>query len=231
MRSPVLFEPGQVIVHRDLYRGRVWYARAETVGEDAVDRTLLYWPPGAEVRAPVGMDSGSPLRIPDSPWVLALRPWHSFHVLCHWQPGDHHSVWMFWQADTWRFDGWYENLQSPFVRTSLGFDATDDILDIEVEPDGSWAWKDEDELEAAVHAAIFTPSIAAAIRREGERSIQRVRDSVEPYTTPWVDWRPDERWPLPELPDGWESLPSKLVGNSKVAPSKARGPGHSGPPT
>lgn len=28
------FEPGTVIVHRDLQRGRVWYARAEIVVED-----------------------------------------------------------------------------------------------------------------------------------------------------------------------------------------------------
>lgn len=95
-------------------------------------------------------------------------------------------MWLFWEADTWRFDGWYVNLQSPFVRTSLGFDATDDILDIEIEIDRSWAWKDEDELEEAVLAR-------------------------EPYTKPWVDWRPDERWSIPALPNGWQSLPPSLL--------------------
>jgi protein associated with RNAse G/E len=117
---------------------------------------------------------------------------------------------LFWEADTWRFDGWYVNLQSPFVRTSLGFDATDDILDIEVEPDGSWAWKDEDELEQAVRAKALTPSRAAAIRREGERVIKKLEDSDGSFPTSFVDWRPDARWPIPELPDGWNSLPGGI---------------------
>ena len=219
--TPVHFEPGRIVVHRDLHQGRVWYARAEIVAEDTDDRTLLYWPPGTEVRAPVRTDGDAPLRIPDSPWMLELRPWHSFHVLCHWQRGDHHSVWLFWEADTWRFDGWYVNLQSPFVRTSLGFDATDDILDIEVEPDGSWTWKDEDELEEAVRANLLTPSLADGIRREGERAIGRVRRSSEPYTKPWIDWRPDGLWPVPELPNGWKSLPPNPRGGERRGEGRA----------
>jgi hypothetical protein len=133
------FEPGRVIVHRDLYQGRIWYARAEVVAEDGEDRTLLYWAPGAEVRVPRSVEGNALVRIPTAPWVLEPRPWHSFDVLCHWRPGDHDSVWLFWEADTWGFVGWYVNLQSPLVRTPLGFDATDDILDIEIEPDGTWA--------------------------------------------------------------------------------------------
>jgi hypothetical protein len=201
------FQPGEVIVHRDLFQGRVWYARAEIVVEDGDDRVLLYWPPRAEVRAPVRAEGGSPLRIPDSPWILEPRAWHSFHILCHWQPGDHHSVWLFWDADTWHFDGWYVNLQTPFMRTRLGFDATDHILDIEVEPDGSWSWKDEDELEAAVQANLFTTSLATDIRSEGERAIERIQHLADPYPAPWIDWRPETSWPIPELPAGWESLP------------------------
>jgi hypothetical protein len=204
------FEPGRVVVHRDLYQGRIWYARAEVVVEDSADRTLLYWPPGADVRTPTRADDGALLRIPDSPWTLEPRPWHSFHVLCHWLRGDHHSVWLFWEADTWRFDGWYVNLQSPFVRTSLGFDATDDILDIEVEPDGAWAWKDEDELEEAVRAKLLTPPRAAAIRREGERVIKKLGDLKGSFPTSFVDWRPDTGWPIPELQDGWSSLPGAI---------------------
>lgn len=207
MAEAVPFEPGEVIVHRDVYRGRIWYARAEVVAEDANDRVLLYWPPGAEVRAPVGPE-GDGLRIPSVPWVLELRPWHSFHVLCHWFPGDHHSVWLYWEADTWRFKGWYVNLQSPFLRTPLGLDATDDILDVEIEPSGAWAWKDSDELNEAVRAGIITPSAAEKIRREGWRAVQRIEQAREPFIPSLIDWRPDDRWPVPKLPRGWESLPT-----------------------
>lgn len=99
------------------------------------------------------------------------------------------------------------NLQSPFVRTPLGFDATDDILVIEIEPNRTWTWKDDDELDEAVQADVLTASEASAIRREGWRVVRRMSGGQEPFTSSWVEWRPDERWPIPALPRGWESLP------------------------
>ena len=43
------------------------------------------------------------------------------------------------------FTGWYVNFELPFVRTPLGFDTRDLALDLVVAPDGTWAWKDEEE--------------------------------------------------------------------------------------
>ena len=199
------FEPGRAIVHRDLQHGRIWYARAEIVVEDREERLLTYWPPGAEVRVPAASDGGAQVRLPTSPWILRPNRWHSFGVLCHWRPGDHHSVWLFWDP-AWRFDRWYVNLQAPFVRTPLGFDATDDVLDIEIRPNREWRWKDDHELEAAVKAALLTAEEAAAIRSEGGRAIERMKQMSEPFTTAWTAWRPDERWSVPELPKGWDAV-------------------------
>jgi uncharacterized protein len=28
-----------------------------------------------------------------------------------------------------------------------------------------------------------------------------------PFDRDWQDWRPDPRWPVPELPDGWDVDP------------------------
>ncbi len=97
------------------------------------------------------------------------------------------------------------NLQSPFTRTALGFDATDDILDIDIEPDHSWSWKDEGELARMVDAQLFT-SRAAEIRAEGMRAIGRAARGQEPFTQEWVQWRPEPSWPIPELPAGWDLL-------------------------
>jgi hypothetical protein len=83
-----LFRRGEVVVHRDLFGGRIWYARAEIVVEDTVNGPLLtYWGPGAEVRAPVDAVHGRPLRLPIADWVLEPRPWHSTHVLSRWCVG------------------------------------------------------------------------------------------------------------------------------------------------
>jgi hypothetical protein len=199
------FEPGAVVVHRDLQRGRIWYARAEIVVEDREERLLTYWPPGAEVRLPTASDGGAQVRLPTSPWILRPSRWHSFGVLCHWRPGDHHSVWLFWDR-AWRFDRWYVNLQAPFVRTPLGFDATDDVLDIEIRPNREWTWKDDDELEEAIKAALLTAGEADVIRSEGRRAIERMNRRSEPFTTDWTAWRPDEAWSVPVLPKGWDAV-------------------------
>lgn len=78
------------------------------------------------------------------------------------------------------------NLQAPFVRTPLGFDATDDVLDIEIRPNREWRWKDDDELEDAVKAALLTAEEAAAIRSESGRVIERMKRRNEPFTKDWT---------------------------------------------
>ena len=205
MTTTERFDPGDVIVHRDVQQGRIWYARDEIVVQDRPEGTLTYWGPGAEVRVPAS-DGGAQARVPIAPWVLQHRAWHTFSVLCHWRPGDHHSIWLFWEPHTWRFDRWYVNLQAPFVRTALGFDATDDVLDIEIRPNGEWRWKDEDELEEAVRAGILSTKAAEAIRSEGRGAVERMKAGEEPFTEKWIHWRPDDRWSVPKLPAGWQSL-------------------------
>jgi hypothetical protein len=61
-----------------------------------------------------------------------------------------------------------------------------------VDPDGSWRWKDEDELADAVYAGRVDE---AAVRTEAERVL-----AERPWPTGWEDFRPDPTWPIPELP-------------------------------
>lgn len=183
----------------------------EIVVEDSVNGPLsTYWGPGAEVRAPVDTVDGRPLRVPITDWVLEPRTWHSTHVLSRWSPGDAYSIWLFWQTESWRFAGWYINMQSPFIRTQIGFDAADNILDVWVEPDGTSWWKDEDELKEAVRAGAFKGEAAGAIRREARRAVAAIRGR-EPFTEAWTRWRPDGAWSVPALKPDWESVsPSSL---------------------
>ncbi len=41
-----------------------------------------------------------------------------------------YSVIRTWCESDLRFNGWYVNLESPWVRTTVGFDSRDDILDV-----------------------------------------------------------------------------------------------------
>lgn len=136
-------------------------------------------------------------------WSVADRSWHGTHRLCLTALDVAHSLDLFWAEDTWDFVGWYVNLQAPLRRTRLGFDTRDHALDLVIAPDGSWRWKDEDHLEAAVRLGLFTREEGREIRREGER-VAALLPTLLP--TGWERWRPDAAWtPLP-LPAGWDDL-------------------------
>ncbi len=82
-----------------------------------------------------------------------------------------HTVEVWWDAE-WSFLGWYVNLQAPLVVQRNRFDTTDWALDIVVEPDGTWHWKDEDEFAEAIELGVFADLAAAdAVRAEGERVV------------------------------------------------------------
>jgi hypothetical protein len=70
-----------------------------------------------------------------------------------------------------------------------------------VGPDGTWSWKDEDELEEAVVAGWLTRGEAEAARAEGERVL-----AEWPFPTDWEGRRPDPAWGAPTLPKGWSSV-------------------------
>jgi hypothetical protein len=126
--------------------------------------------------------------------------WDRSHVLRFMREGDTHTVELFWDTE-WTFLGWYVNLQAPLVIRDDKFDTTDLALDIWVEPDGSWRWKDEDEFAYAQELGVFDAKRAAAVRSEGERVVAQ-----QPWPTGWENWRPPDDWhPLP-LPADWDQI-------------------------
>jgi Protein of unknown function (DUF402) len=91
------------------------------------------------------------------------------------------------------------NLEGPLARSPVGFDLDDLFLDLLIEPDGSYRWLDEDELDAALAAGLISTREAGEARAEGERVL-----SAWPFPTGWEDFRPDPRWKPPRLPAGWD---------------------------
>ena len=128
------------------------------------------------------------------------HPWRNTHVVELIRPRDAHALLLFWD-ENWRFRGWYVNLQAPLRWTALGYDTTDWALDVWIEPDGTWAWKDEADFAEAQRLGVFGPGDADAVRAEGERVI-----AARPWPTGWEAWRPDPAWPLPDLPPGWREV-------------------------
>jgi hypothetical protein len=144
--------------------------------------------------------------MPATDWALADATWTRARMLHLTNPGAAHAIHLWWLPPDWRFGGWYVNLQEPIRRTSLGFDYMDRMLDIVIEPDLSWRWKDEDELEAAVNDGLVTRAWADDVRREGERVIRRLEARRAPFSDGWEHWRPNPEWPIPELREGWDDV-------------------------
>jgi hypothetical protein len=91
------------------------------------------------------------------------------------------------------------NLQSPLVVNGAFLDTTDWARDVTVDPDGTWAWKDEHEFAEAIELGIFDEASAAVVRAEGERAI-----AARPWPSGWESWRPPAEWAEPlALPEDW----------------------------
>jgi hypothetical protein len=198
-----VFRPGETALLRSVFRGRVRWAFPHTVVEDSDDRVVLFIRPGVEGRWVPRTADGHDIRSWGSSVETSPHAWTSNRVLQITRLGARHSLALFWDEATDEFVGWYVNLQKPLERSPIGFDTLDQALDVWIDPDGSWRWKDEDDLAACVALGLFSPDEAIEIRAEGERVIAALPDLIP---TGFEDWRPDPGWNAPELPAGWDSL-------------------------
>ena len=178
-------------VWRDVHRGRVWRAQACRIVEESAEVVALWMPAGSPGKVPA-----RGLRIPGEDWEL-IDTAPGRDQICVARPGRGHSIYLFW-TDGWELDHWYVNFEQPLRRSAVGFDTFDEKLDLIVRPDGSYEWKDEDELEQAARAGLLD---ANAVRAEATRVLEEW-----PFPTGWEDWRPDPAWPIPQLPVGWERV-------------------------
>lgn len=206
--SPVtqpVFRPGEGVVLREVWRGRVFEARPTIVVQDEPGQTMLLLPAGVRCGLPIGAD-GRELRLPDRPWHLEVRARGDQPILSFAWPDTPYSVLLWTTGDARQV--WYVNLQDPLTRTTIGFDTVDHALDVVIELDGSsWRWKDEEELAEAVRDGLYSPEEAVGFRAWGERAVDRILSKEPPFDRDWVDWSPDPGWPTPALRPGWDAPP------------------------
>lgn len=134
---------------------------------------------------------------------LADAEWHTNHCLMLHRPGRLSAIMLLWRDPDWAFIGWYGNIQAPLVRTRLGFDTADYLLDVAIGPDLSWQWKDEDEWELARVYGLLDTALLDEVRHEGERIISEVEARCWPFDSGFERWRPDPHWSIPKLPHDW----------------------------
>lgn len=182
-----------------------WPAR---VVEDRDDLLALFIPNGAITKQWRGVrDSmGQPVtrELVDIPWRRdTLRLMY---------PGEDYSIWLSWRDEGGErvFHGYYINVEEPFRRTPIGVDTNDHTLDVVVQPDLSWAWKDEDQLAERAASGVYVPDFATRVRATAERALEILGRRGHPFDGSLVEWAPDPAWAIPRLVEGWDEFPATL---------------------
>ncbi|MFG3547001.1 DUF402 domain-containing protein [Streptomyces sp. NPDC047725] len=208
--------PGSHILWRYRENGgpHVHIARPVTVVRDDADLLAVWMAPGTECVKPVLAD-GTPVHLEPlatrytRPRAVQRGHWFGTGVLKLARPGAPWSVWLFWDPG-WQFKNWYVNLEEPLTRWEGGVDSVDHFLDITVQPDRSWQWRDEDEFAQAQRDGLVDARLAERVREAGRAAVAEIHAWGSPFADGWEQWRPDPSWPVPPLPGDWDRMPAHV---------------------
>lgn len=95
------------------------------------------------------------------------------------------------------------NLEDPWRRTPIGFDSGDWILDVVARDDGSWRYKDEDELAWAESSGVVSAEWSDRVRKAGAAAVADIEAQEWPFDADWDRWLPSLVAEVPELPSNW----------------------------
>ncbi len=203
------YQPGETIVLREIWEGRIWTARPMLVVQDTPELLALTIPTGTlwkRYQSPSG-NKVTGIERKNGDWRLTDALWDgTYEYLRLTIPGENYSVIVFWHRNFNEMRHWYINLEVPLYRTPLGFDYVDQILDVIVRSDLQvWHWEDEDELKEAIELGLVSEEQANALYAKGAE----VRDLIisgKSIFNGWEKWRPDPNWKVPVLPAGWDII-------------------------
>jgi hypothetical protein len=197
---------GDVILLRCVWRNKLWFAMPVRLVLDTPELIALYWRCGTPKKMPAERLTPWQL-VSDERIELVDRVWDQTDILMLSPPGSAYSIEVMWEAGQAQFRCWYVNLQDPLLRTPLGFDTMDQILDLVVSPDlSSWHWKDESEFAESVEHGVYSSEEARDIRQVGEGVIRSMREPDSLFYQGWEHWRPPPDWEIPGFPPDWDDL-------------------------
>ncbi|MDI6102678.1 DUF402 domain-containing protein [Actinoplanes sp. NEAU-A12] len=210
----VVFVPTETVHLRHWQRRRIGMVFPLQVVRDTGDAVVLWAPAGTQGWHFDMPDGRRMTETPLPEWSASERvpvPHTIDHGVLSWHPrGRDYSIRWFFRPDG-RFYRWYANLEAPSVSWRgdgmAGLDTSDWDLDVVIEPDRSWAWKDEDEFVARLAMPeSYWVDEEDRVRRAGKEVIELVEAAAFPFDGTWCDFRPDPDWPAisRDLPAGWD---------------------------
>ncbi len=169
------------------------------------DRHLAIWlGPGTRMLYQVLAD-GRDLRDQEgterftAPRAQAVRQWVGAGIVAVFLPGATYSVWFF-ESGSGRRDAYYINIEAPYRRSVRGITSSDFVLDIVADAEGTFRYKDEDELDLALQSGQFTQSDVNRIHAAAEDAVRRIENWRFPFGSGYEDFVPDPAWEIPQLP-------------------------------
>ena len=204
---------GDDIVLQEVWRDRLWAARPLRVVDDTDERLILWCPKGTMRKVPTTPPtrpraSQRAERVTEcmahGDWVLVDSEWDVSTLWFLW-PNEWHAVWVSWFEPGVHW-GWYGNLQTPYRRTRRGLVTMDLMLDVLIQSDGRWQWKDVDDFDAMIRKDLIDDATAQRVRDAGDAVLAKHAAGTAPFCDPWPAWTPDPAWPAPVLRNDWYAM-------------------------
>lgn len=205
---------GESCVLRGVVNNQVWLAESVIVVKDKPEETVLLLMPGAQCAFPEGYwrwrknkDFSQGTR-----WQEAQRDhislrefsWERNRLLIFLEPEKFYSCYLFWDHASGQFICHYINFQLPYHRSHCGFDTLDLDLDIVIDPQYNWEWKDEDEYQAGISEGGIQQEWVRRIEKSQEEVFDRINKRSYPFDGSWLQWQPIPTWLPPKLPERWQ---------------------------
>jgi protein associated with RNAse G/E len=204
-----MWKSGDVIAWRGIYRGQIWHAMPTYVVKDTPQELVLTILPGAvcKVDKDYGRKDGKRIwDFIDTDWKLDDFIWHTNRLIFILEPEKYYSINLFWNHSSNEFVGYYINFQYPYRRNDCGIEAMDLELDIDIEPDLSFRWKDVNDYQKAMECGIIPSDCVQGIEAAKPEILERIENRCYPFDGWWLDWKPDPTWSPPKLPADWDKI-------------------------
>ena len=205
------WKPGDVIAWRGIFNQRVWHVQPTIVVKDSPEEIVLTLLPGTECIAEEDYSMGKKngkrwWDFEDKPWNLEKYIWRANRLLILLEPEKYYSTTYFWRDDSNDFLCYYINFQLPFQRSHCGIDTLDLDLDLIINPDFSFEWKDEDDYQKAIDNRVIIPKWTQEIEMAKKEVFDKLEKRQYPYDGSWLNWMPDPGWSPPKLPLNWDKI-------------------------
>lgn len=210
-----MWQTGDRIAVRGIYNQRAWYVQSAIVVQDHPDEIVLAVVPGAECVAHTGYIHGRHgtsgkwdrwHHYMNDDWDVERYTWRLNRLLILLQPEKYYATIFFWNDASNEFLCHYINFQLPFTRNFFAINTLDLDLDIVINPDFSFEWKDIDDYQKAVDHGAFFPEWIEGIEQAKPEVFAKLEKRQYPFDGSWLDWRPDSAWSPPQLPEHWDKI-------------------------